>query len=192
MKREYLCGGCGEIHNDEDYDPKTDRLLDDIKILYACCGPRMFWFNKHHPKAIYIDKRTLEPGEVQTHKFREVKPDILMDFRDLKFKDKHFKLVVWDPPHRSDFTENSLMAKNYGILDKENWREDLKKGFEECWRVLDDFGFLVFKWNNKQIKADVLLKLFDQEDCILFGHPTRSPATTHWFCFMKFPDLERK
>jgi hypothetical protein len=164
-------------------------MVDNKIILDACCGARMFWFNKHHPNALYIDLRDEDHGFTQAHKFREVKPDMIMDFRDLKFPDKKFKLVVWDPPHRSDFTENSLMAKNYGILDKENWREDLKKGFDECMRVLDDYGILVFKWNEKQIKVKLLIEIFGQEP--LFGHPTRSPATTHWFCFMKMPEDQK-
>jgi hypothetical protein len=39
------------------------------------------------------------------------------------------------------------MAKKYGILNKATWREDIKQGFDECWRVLKKDGVLVFKWS---------------------------------------------
>ena len=31
-----------------------------MKILDACCGSRMFWFNKEHENALYMDNRTLD------------------------------------------------------------------------------------------------------------------------------------
>lgn len=34
--------------------------MKDKIILDACCGPRMMWFNKHHPSAIYMDIRREE------------------------------------------------------------------------------------------------------------------------------------
>ncbi|GBR74607.1 hypothetical protein NO1_1754 [Candidatus Termititenax aidoneus] len=30
------------------------------KILDACCGGRMMWFDKHHPDVLYVDSRKLE------------------------------------------------------------------------------------------------------------------------------------
>lgn len=159
--------------------------MKDKFILDACCGPRMFWFNKKHPNTLYIDIREEKTGYIKSRRYRKVDPDIIMDFRDLKFKDKTFKLVVWDPPHRSDFTETSIMAKNYGILKRETWQYDLKKGFDECWRVLEDYGILIFKWNERQIKLKTILNIFKKEP--LFGHPVGSKIDTHWMCFMKIP-----
>lgn len=158
-------------------------------ILDACCGPRMFWFNKNNPNAIYIDIRKEDAGYIKSRRFREIKPDKIMDFRDLKFKDKSFKLVVWDPPHRYDFGKNSIMAKNYGILKRETWQWDIKKGFDECMRVLDDYGILIFKWGERHLKVDYLIKIFKQEP--LFGHPSKSNNQTHWFCFMKIPNNKK-
>ncbi len=154
-------------------------------ILDAACSGKMFWFNKHHPNTLYIDRRKEPAGHIDGKRRHEINPDIVMDFRDLKFEDKKFKLVVWDPPHRTDFTPTSVMAKQYGILDKETWRSDLKKGFGECWRVLQDYGVLIFKWNTKQIKIKEVLELFGEEP--LFGHVTNHSSTTHWMCFMKIP-----
>jgi hypothetical protein len=34
--------------------------MKDKFILDACCGCRMFWFNKKHPNAIFIDRRERE------------------------------------------------------------------------------------------------------------------------------------
>ena len=160
--------------------------LKDKFILDACCGPRMFWFNKKHPNTLYIDNRKEEAGYIESRKFREVNPDIIMDFRTMNLPDNHFKLVVWDPPHRSDFTKTSIMAKNYGILKKETWQYDMKKGFDECMRVLQDYGILIFKWNERQIKKKILLNIFKTEP--LFGHPVGSKIDTHWMCFMKIPE----
>lgn len=36
-------------------------------ILDACCGSRMFWFNKHNPLALFVDKRS----EIVTAKDRD-------------------------------------------------------------------------------------------------------------------------
>ncbi len=159
--------------------------MKDKFILDACCGGKMFWFDREHPNTLYIDKRKCPAGHISIKSKHNVSPDIVMDFRDLDFKDKSFKLVVWDPPHRTDFTKTSLMAKQYGILNKETWQWDLRKGFDECWRVLEDYGVLVFKWNEKQIKVKTILNLFPVNP--LFGHTTDNKQKTHWMCFMKIP-----
>lgn len=73
------------------------------------------------------------------------------------------------------------MAK-YGALDKD-WKETLKKGFAECFRVLRPGGFLIFKWNETDIKVSEILKL-TQEKPIL-GHISGKRSNTHWILFMK-------
>ena len=99
------------------------------KILDACCGPKMFWKDKHQPNTIFIDIRKMEKGYNDYRKNREIQPDIIMDFRKLEFPDKSFKLVCFDPPHIISASNNFRMARDYGILNKETWKEDLKKGF---------------------------------------------------------------
>lgn len=33
---------------------------EDVKrILDACCGSRMFWFNKNNPDVVFMDKRKI-------------------------------------------------------------------------------------------------------------------------------------
>jgi len=154
-------------------------------ILDACCGGRYFWFNKKHPNTIYIDIRKEGKGCNPRRPNFCVEPDIIMDFRDLKFPDKRFKLVVWDPPHLKTLGKTSIMRKTYGCLNPETWQDDLKRGFNECWRVLDDYGTLVFKWHESEIKLKEVLKLFHTQP--LFGNPTNSGETTKWMCFIKIP-----
>jgi len=147
----------------------------------------MFWFNKYHPNALYIDNRVRGKGHI-SHlgtKNHEVNPDIVMDFRDLDLPDKKFKLIVWDPPHLHSLTKTSIMNKKYGSLNVETWRYDLGKGFDELWRVLDNFGTLVFKWSESEIPLKEVLKCFKEKP--LFGHPTAKNGKTIWCVFMKIP-----
>ena len=102
-------------------------------ILDACCGSRMFWFNRQHPSTVYMDCRTLETTLCDGRKLT-VAPDVIGDFRDMPFADGSFKMVVFDPPHLPNLGENSWMAKKYGKLNKETWRYDIECGFRECFR----------------------------------------------------------
>jgi SAM-dependent methyltransferase len=170
---------------------KIQEQTNNKLILDACCGGRMFWFDKENPNTIYIDKRTEKKGCIKQWKNFNVKPDIVMDFRKMDFPDKSFKLVVFDPPHLIKLGDKSLMKKKYGRL-KSNWREDLKKGFEECWRVLDDNGVLIFKWNNRDISQKEVLSLFPVRP--LFGQVgiNRCTSKTLWFVFMKIINKQVK
>lgn len=152
-------------------------------ILDACCGSRMFWFNKNNPNALYIDKRSEELTACDGRTIK-VCPDLVADFRSLPFPDNHFKLVVFDPPHDMYAGKNSFTAQKYGNLDKETWKEDLKKGFQECMRVLDKHGTLIFKWNEMRVSVTELLEVFEVEP--LFGHKSGKASKTHWIAFMKF------
>ena len=162
--------------------------MSDKFILDACCGGRQFWFNKAHPNTLYIDNNPRAKGCNPTRPNFECKPDVVMDFTDLKFPDGHFKLVVWDPPHMKTLGETSIMRAKYGCLQAETWQYDLSKGFSECWRVLQDYGVLIFKWNEEEISVDDVLKLFKVQP--LFGHMTGSKSKTLWACFMKIPDKQ--
>ena len=112
-----------------------------------------FWFDKHNPLALFVDKRS----EIVTAKDRdkirtiEIKPDIIADFTHLPFEDNSFYMVVFDPPHLKTLGETSWMAKKYGKLPKD-WQSLIHDGFTECMRVLKPNGTLVFKWNESEIK----------------------------------------
>ena len=148
-------------------------------ILDACCGSRMFWFDKEHPAAVYMDNRQLETTLCDGRTL-EVRPDVVADFRDMPFDDESFSLVVFDPPHLVRAGEKSWMRLKYGVLDKETWRGDLKRGFDECLRVLKENGVLIFKWNEDQIKLGELLGAIEARP--LFGDKR---SKTHWLVFMK-------
>lgn len=141
------------------------------------------WFNKTHPNAIYIDIRQERPSKLRPN--FEVKPDKIMDFRVLDFPDKTFKLVAWDPPHLLTLGQTSEFRKRFGGLNQDRWQSDLKQGFNECWRVLQDYGVLIFKWSVEEIPLKKVLKLFPEEP--LFGHSTGSKSKTKWLCFIKIP-----
>lgn len=152
-----------------------------MKILDVCCGSRMFWFDKNNPDVAFSDIRN-EEHTLCDGRSLEVTPDFINDFTDLSFANESFKLVVFDPPHLEKLGANSWMAKKYGILNK-TWKDDLKAGFSECFRVLENDGILIFKWNETQIKVSEILKLTDHKP--LFGHISGKRANTHWICFMK-------
>jgi len=151
-------------------------------ILDACCGSRMFWFNKEHPNVVYADIRREDLDLNSGNRTCHIRPDILQDFRKMDFPDETFHLVVFDPPHLKGAGKNSYMAKKYGSLDK-NWSADLKAGFDECMRVLKPHGTLIFKWNEHSIKVSEVIKAFGSDP--LFGHKTLQTSKTIWMAFMK-------
>lgn len=153
----------------------------DKSILDACCGSRMFWFDKEHPDVLFADIRD-EDHVLCDGRELEIKPDIQIDFRDMPFEDESFKMVVFDPPHLKSLGKDSWTAKKYGRLFP-SWKDDISEGFKECFRVLKPSGTLIFKWNETQIKVSQILELTDQKP--LFGHKSGKQANTHWICFMK-------
>lgn len=149
------------------------------KILDVCCGSRMFWFDKHHKDTVYMDIRQLDDTLCDGRQL-SVNPDVIGDFRNIPYEDNTFKLVIFDPPHLIKAGENSWLAKKYGKLDKTSWPIDIKQGFDECMRVLEKDGILIFKWNEEQIKLKQILDLIDYRP--LIGNKR---AKTHWLVFMK-------
>lgn len=156
-------------------------MSNEKTILDACCGSRMFWFDKHNPNVTYVDIRN-EQHELCDGRKLEITPDVQADFRQLPFPDESFYMVVFDPPHLKHLGKSSWMAKKYGVLS-ETWEEDIRKGFQECMRVLKHHGTLIFKWNEDQIKIVELIHVIGATP--LFGHTTRRNSSTVWMCFMK-------
>lgn len=151
------------------------------RVLDPCCGSRMFWFDKNHPDVIYGDIRS-ESATLCDGRSLEVRPDVILDFTNLPFENGRFRLVVFDPPHFENLGEKSWMAKKYGNLPK-NWADFLRRGFEECFRVLDADGVLIFKWNEHRISIRKVLELAPYSP--LFGNTTLQNKKTHWCVFMK-------
>lgn len=154
-------------------------------ILDACCGGKMFWFDKNNPNVTYCDNRVISKHEYYKNRYIEINPDVVCDFTSLPFKDHSFKLVVFDPPHLKQAGETSWIALKYGKLP-DNWQRMIHDGFKECMRVLETEGVLIFKWSEVQIPLTEVLKVIDYKP--LFGHRSGKNNNTHWLCFMK---LER-
>lgn len=150
-------------------------------VLDACCGSKMLWFDNENPLTLFSDIRELETTLCDGRPL-VIKPDTINDFRNLSFNDGDFKIVVYDPPHLERAGDESWMALKYGKLTNQ-WRDDLAAGFSECFRVLEDNGILVFKWNETQIKTSEVLKCSPYKP--MFGHISGKRADTHWILFMK-------
>lgn len=169
------------------------------EILDACCGGKMFYFDKQDERVLFQDIRDIETTLCDGRHF-EVKPDVQADFTNMPYPNETFRMVVFDPPHllrnvgKLKFADiyGSLNPKarptgyqhiKYGSLPNQNWRDLLKRGFAECFRVLKHGGFLIFKWNETDIKVIEVLKLTPEKP--IFGHISGKRANTHWICFMK-------
>lgn len=127
------------------------------KILDVACGSKKFWFNKENKNVEFCDIRK-EKIKLCDGRVIEISPDTVCDFRNLPFEDNSYYLVVFDPPHIKNIGEKAFMALTYGHLNKDTWQQDIKKGFEECMRVLKPNGVLIFKWNTHDIKVSEIIK----------------------------------
>lgn len=161
--------------------------IKDKKILDACCGSRMFWFDKQNHEVLFIDKRSetvtaKDSSQKSGLRTIEVKPDLIADFTEMPFENETFSMVVFDPPHLKTLGKNSWMAKKYGRLPND-WEYVISKGFDECMRVLKLNGTLIFKWNESEIKLKQVLDIIPYKP--LFGHTTGRQAKTIWMAFMK-------
>lgn len=151
-------------------------------LLDACCGSKMFHFDKNNENVLFCDNRH-ETHMLCDGRVLNIKPDMIVDFKNMPHENDHFDGVIFDPPHLDKAGPQSWQAKKYGKLDRKTWREELSKGFEECWRVLKPGGFLFFKWNETQIKLRDVLACFSQTPT--FGHTTTHNLKTHWVIFYK-------
>lgn len=162
-------------------------MKTDTTILDVCCGSRMFWFDRKDPRALFLDNRrethTLTDSSSKGgFRMLTIEPDILADFTKLPFPDDHFPLVIFDPPHLIKNGRSSWLAKKYGKLG-EDWQDDLRKGFSECFRVLMPMGTLIFKWSETDISVSRILELTPERPVI--GNRCGKSAKSHWIVFQK-------
>ena len=156
-------------------------------VLDACCGSRMFWFDRADNRAMFVDKRrethTL-PDVSSAGGSRElvISPDLQADFTNLPFPSASFALVVFDPPHFKRNGARSWVGLKYGTLAGD-WPEMLRAGFAECFRVLKPEGVLIFKWCADEIPVSRILELTPERP--LFGHRSGKQQKTHWIAFIK-------
>lgn len=157
-------------------------------VLDATCGTRSMWFDRRDPRALFIDERCVSvpvdigtPGTIGRSDII-VAPDIVADFTAMPFRDNTFYKVVFDPPHVQRTEPRGAVTRRYGCLNG-NWREMLRKGFAECFRVLRPYGTLTFKWGESQFKVREILALTPHKP--MYGHHTSK--TSIWVEFMKVP-----
>lgn len=158
-------------------------------VLDPCCGSRMMWFDRDDPRVIFGDCRSetitvtdRSHGRADGTRTLHIQPDALMDFRALPFPSNTFALVAFDPPHLVRAGPRSWLAAKYGKLS-DDWRDDLRQGFAECFRVLKPEGVLVFKWNETQVPLKEVLALTPEKP--LLGQQNGRGLRTHWLVFMK-------
>lgn len=144
----------------------------------------MFWFDKQDPRALFVDIRRetwitdTRPGRSPT----VVNPDVLADFSNLPFPNNSFALVIFDPPHLVRNGKQSRTSRKYGDL-KGDWREMIRKGFAECFRVLKPEGTLVFKWNELDVPVAEIMALTPERP--LVGNRSPIVSKTHWLVYLK-------
>lgn len=164
-------------------------------VLDACCGPRMFWFDKRDPRVVFMDRRHEShelidsPSKKRRRSTLVIAPDAVGDFSALPFADASFALVVFDPPHLVTNGQRGWQAKKYGKLPKD-WHDLIRRGFAECFRVLKPEGTLVFKWNEHEVPVSRILALTPERP--LVGNRCGKTAKSHWLVFMKGPAECRK
>jgi len=133
------------------------------KILDACCGSRMFWFDRQNKAVVFVDKRK-EAHELKDassaggHRTLIIDPDIQADFTKLPLKMQRLPWLfsirlIW-----LEAVKRGGWQRNMGNW-KGDWRQELRMGFSECFRVLRDEGTLIFKWNEFEVPVSDILKL---------------------------------
>lgn len=152
-------------------------------ILDPACGSRMFYFDKQDDRVLFGDIRQ-ENHILCDGRSLNINPDVTLDFRNLPFPDESFHLVIFDPPHLVQIGFKSYMALKYGKLSHNQWEDDIRQGFKECFRVLKPNGVLIFKWNETQIRTKQILSLTAYKPIV--GHISGKRSNTHWISFLKY------
>jgi hypothetical protein len=79
----------------------------DKPILDACCGSRMFWFDKQNPNVVFQDIRD-EDLKKSNGDILHIRPDKIQDFTRMDFADNTFSLVVFRSSAPNRFNEGEL------------------------------------------------------------------------------------
>lgn len=103
-------------------------MKTDKKILDACCGSRMMWFDKCCSEDLFMDIRREELIACDGRHIK-VDPDIVGDFRAMPFDDESFRLVVLDPPHLRKIRRHVMVGSEI-----RNASSFLGNGYTCCFR----------------------------------------------------------
>lgn len=156
-----------------------------MKILDATCGTRGIWYQKNHPFVTYMDIRkgtffdiTRKP---KNRRIKVIDPDVQSSWDDAPFPCEYFDMIIFDPPHILEKKKNSFLTVEYGMLNKDTWKNDLKTGINKLFSILKPEGIFIFKWCEFDVKINEVLRLFPYEP--LFGNVKDG---TYWIVFLKF------
>lgn len=69
------------------------------------------------------------------------------------------------------------------LLKPGDWKDELRRGFVECFRVLKPEGVLVFKWNENDVPVSQILALTPERPTV--GNRCGKSAKSHWIVFLK-------
>jgi hypothetical protein len=172
-------------------------------VLDMTSAFRMMHTDKDNPLVLYLDKRSdfdlantcYQYGKLKGKpiykNWNPKKPTIQCDFKKTPFPDKKYKLVIIDPPHRIENDKGDISLK-YGVLCPETWQAEIKGAFAEGWRVLDDYGTLVFKWCEHNKDIDEILRLFPVKPVVVQKTAAAKKkngrlGSTLWAIFLKVP-----
>ena len=162
-----------------------------MKILDATCGAKGIWFQKNHPFVTFMDKRNGKQyyaSKKQTKICYKVEPDVVSEWKDAPFPDNYFDMIIFDPPHivRKKSTKSNMITE-YGSLQPDTWKDELKEGIERLFKILKPEGIFVFKWSdNGGLKVNKVLSLFPYKP--LFGNVKDG---NYWITFIKY-DVNEK
>jgi len=165
-----------------------------MKILDATCGFKGIWYQKNHPFVTFMDKRKENiDGKTKNYKFKnrrrvKINPDIVSTWKDAPFPDNYFDMIIFDPPHliKNNGSKLSQMQKQYGYLNKDTWKQDIKEGVEKLFKILKPEGVFILKWCENNARVEEVIKLMPYPP--LFGSNTKSKGYTanYWILFLKY------
>lgn len=167
---------------EHDLTDKSEIDLSGKYILDACCGSKMMWTDRSHQNVVFQDIREVDETLCDGRKLI-VRPDVFGSYTNMPYDDNTFYMVVFDPPHLFNLGETSWMYKKYGKLEKDTWKDELKKGFDECMRVLKDKGTLIIKFSTRDIPAKDFYSAIGKKP--LFGTTTGKSGLNLWMVYMK-------
>jgi hypothetical protein len=147
-----------------------------MKILDLSAGKRAVWFNKNHPDAVYLDKRS------------EVNPTLVCDTREIPAAaGSGYGLICWDPPHMN-CGPHSNMSKVYGYHTTAEILEVIERTGREAHRVSVPGALMALKWNTHDIKLPRVFNLLQNWEP-LFGHLTKDGprSQTYWVMLRRLP-----
>ena len=165
-------------------------MTNGLSVLDATTGGKHIWHEdmKDADFAVFMDRRKVKNGTIKQQEGWSCMPDVLGDTRELPFNDKTFNLIAFDPPHRVTDGGMQMLSgvieTKYGALSAETWQSDLRRSFDELWRVLKPGGTLTFKWADVHKSHKQVLEQIKQTP--LYGVTTeKKRAEVKWWVFHK-------